>query len=77
MKMTRKKTLLEKVLTPKQLEWCKDKKNKNNPKLMHMIVSVNATSGALYYPTYDAKMDDVKNHMFEFKKYLESMGVIN
>ena len=71
--MTRKKSLVEKVLTPKQLDWLI--KNKEHPKSVHLIVTLNESVGALYFKCADHRRDEQLNRVNVFKKYLESIGV--
>lgn len=71
--MKKKITLLEKILTQKQIKWCSE--NREHPKFVHMYVCLNETHGALYYPCWDAKQARFEEIINEFKKYLVSIEV--
>lgn len=71
--MTKKKSLVEKVLTPKQLEWFI--KNKNHPKSQHLICVLNESINAPYFRCEDERKEEQLNRVKKFQKYLESIGV--
>lgn len=71
--MTRKKSLVEKVLTPNQLNWLI--KNKEHPKSIHLIVTLNESIAANYFTGEDHRKVEQLNRVNTFKKYLESIGV--
>ena len=71
--MTRKKSLVEKVLTPNQLNWFI--KNKEHPESVHLVVTLNESMAANYFKCADHRKAEQLNRVNTFKKYLESIGV--
>lgn len=78
----KKKSLLEEILTPKQLEWVR--KNKFHPKMLdiHVIISERTSTSASDFtghftimPNEDDIVKTIREKMEDLKKWLELEGI--